>query len=143
MENRIQKALENRKKGYNCSQSVICAYCDLFGVDEKTAFMMSEGFGGGMGQMRETCGAVTAMFMLLGLKNSCGNLEMPASKASTYKLIQESAEKFKNKNSSIVCSELLGLNGQPKLRSCEGCIEDACMIFEEYLALEKKEQEIT
>ena len=133
MESRLKKAVEKHKKGYNCAQAVVCSYCDLFGVDEKTAFRISEGFGGGMGQMRETCGAVTGLFMLLGFKNSGADLEKPGSKLDTYKLVKEAAQKFINKNASIKCADLLGVGGKPKLRSCDGCIEDACAIFEEIL----------
>ncbi len=139
MESRVQKALQNKQKGYTCSQAVICAYCDLFGVDEKQAFMMSEGFGGGMGGLQLTCGAVTALFMLLGLKNSTGNLTLPDSKAQTYKLIKEAAQKFQDKNGSIECAELKGVKTGKLLRSCEGCIEDACLIFEDYIKMSEKE----
>ena len=62
MDTRVEKTLEKRKQGYNCAQSVVCAYCELFGMDESTAFRLAEGFGGGMGGMQDgTCGAVTAM----------------------------------------------------------------------------------
>lgn len=133
MSSRIQKAFENRKNGYNCAQSVICAYSDLFGVDENTSFAMSEGFGGGMGGMQETCGAVSAIFMLAGLLKSSRNISSPTTKAETYTLVRELAQKFKEKNSSLICKELKGLTGKPMLRTCEGCIEDACQIFEDYL----------
>lgn len=130
---RIEKALENHKKGYNCSQSIVCAYCDLFGVDEETAFRMSEGFGGGMGGMQDTCGAVTGMFMLAGLKGSGGHTLCGKTKAETYKTIRMLANQFKEMNSTIICRELLGTAGQPKKRSCQGCIEDASRLVEQYL----------
>ncbi len=139
MESRVEKALQNKKNGYSCSQAVVCAYCDLFGIEEKTAFMISEGFGGGMGGMQLTCGAVTALFMLLGIKNSTGNLKMPTSKASTMKLIRDAAQKFKEKNTSIECATLKGIKTGTVLRSCEGCIEDACTIFENYLDSQEKQ----
>lgn len=138
MESRVQKALQNKKNGYSCSQAVLCTYCDLFGLDEKQAFMISEGFGGGMGGMQLTCGAVTALFMLLGLKNSSANLLAPDSKAATMKLIREAAQKFKEKNSSIECAELKGIKTGTPLRSCEGCIEDACLIFEDCIKTQDK-----
>lgn len=141
MNERVQKALENHKNGYNCSQSVICAYCDLLGIDEKTAFIISEGFGGGMGGLQETCGAVTAMFMLAGMQNSCADVNAPKSKGSTYAIVRDLAKAFKDKNKSIVCKELKGLTGKPMLRTCDGCIEDACKIFEEHLNTVKKASE--
>lgn len=140
MEERIEKALENHKKGYNCSQSVVCAYCDLFGVDEETAFRMSEGFGSGMGGLQDTCGAVTAMFMLAGLKRSGGKTTCGKTKAETYRTIRHLAEEFKSMNSSIVCRDLLGRPGQPKLRSCQGCIEDASRLIEQFLLEEKSKE---
>src|SRR5574344_1068470 len=134
METRKEIALSKKAQGYNCAQSVICTYCDLFGIDEKQAFMLSEGFGGGMGGMQMTCGVVTAMFMMAGLKNSSANLSKPDSKISTYSLVKEMAQKFKDKNQSIICAELKGsITGKP-LRSCNGCVEDACEIIESYLS---------
>ncbi len=138
MESRVQKALQNRQKGYTCSQAVICAYSDLFGMDEKQTFMISEGFGGGMGGLQLTCGAVTALFMLIGLKNSTGNLNSPDSKTATYKLVKEAAQTFEQKNGSINCAELKGVKTGKMLRSCEGCIEDACLIFENYIKANEK-----
>lgn len=129
MTERVEKALENHKKGYNCAQAVVCAYCDLFDVDEKTAFKMSEAFGLGMGSMG-TCGAVSAMAVLAGMKNSDGNIDKPASKKETYRLIKEMTNEFSNKNKSISCAELKGVTSGEVLRSCDGCIEDAAKIVE-------------
>lgn len=135
MSERLNKANELHKKGYNCAQAVVCAYCDIFGIEEKTAFLLAEGFGAGMGSMQGTCGAISGLVMLLGLKNSSGTVEN-LTKASTYKLTKEAVESFKNKNGSTICAEIKGLNGQPVLRSCDGCIADACAIFEQYLNIE-------
>ncbi len=134
MENRIEKAVAFHKLGYNCSQAVICAYCDLFGIDQETAFKISEGFGGGMGGMRDgTCGAVTGLYMLAGMKNSSGDIDKRKTKAETYELVKKLADEFKEMNTSVICSDLLGVGGSPKLRSCDGCIEDACALVEKHL----------
>ena len=133
MEDRVQKALELHRQGYNCSQSVVCAYCDLFGLDEKTAFAVSEGLGAGMGTMKGPCGAATAMFLLAGAKNSDRELTAPSTKKDTYRMVKELSGAFLERNSTLVCEELKGLTGGPTLRSCDGCIEDACQIIEEYL----------
>jgi len=134
MNSRIEEAVARHKKGYNCSQAVLCTYCDLFDMDEKTAFRVAEGFGGGMGGMHGTCGAVTGMFMTLGLLNSDGNIEEPGkTKKQTYAIIRHKAEAFQEKNSSMICADLLGVSGKPKLRSCDGCIEDSARIIEEYI----------
>ena len=129
---RVAKALENHKKGYNCAQAVACAYADLFGVDEETAFKMTEGFGFGMGTMG-TCGAVSGMAALAGMKNSDGNLDAPATKKETYKLMKAMTKAFLDKNGSIICREIKGVDTGKVLRSCDGCIEDAAAIVEETL----------
>lgn len=138
MESRIEQAAERHSKGYNCAQAVFCTYCDLVGIDEETAFKMSEGFGAGMGGLQDTCGAVTGMFMVISAKNS-GGLEVAGkTKAKTYALIKKLGEEFREMNSSIMCRDLLGVNGK-KLRSCPGCIEDACKLVEKYLFNEEQE----
>ncbi len=123
---RAEKAVQLHKEGYNCAQAVFCTYCDIFGLDEKTAFKISQGFGGGMGGMRDgTCGAVSGMYMVAGLLNDGGE------KAEAYALVRKMAEDFKSMNKSTICKELMGEDGR-KLRSCDGCIEDAVKIVEKY-----------
>lgn len=136
MSERIEKAAAYHKKGYNCAQSVLCAYCDLFGLDEVTAFRISEGFGLGMGNMEGTCGALTAVDMLMGLKNSDGSLEAPKTKRETYKKVKELHEAFEVKNGSVICKELKGVDSGTPLRSCDGCIEDAARLVENILRKE-------
>ena len=99
MGERAERAgMSHAEKKYNCSQAVFCAFSDLFGMDEKTAFQLAEGFGGGMGGMQDTCGAVTAMFMVAGLLNSKGNLENAReTRPQTYALVKELAQKFREK----------------------------------------------
>jgi len=111
----------------------LCSYADVLSIDEETLFQISEGFGAGMGGMMETCGAVTAMFMALGLKNSSGDLQACDTKPQTMRLVRELAAKFKDKNGSIVCRELKGVDTGKVLRSCDGCIEDGIRILGEYL----------
>lgn len=130
--NRVDKINENHKKGYNCAQSVACAYCDLYGMDEKDAFRAIEAFGRGMGHMN-ICGAVSGMAFIAGLAKSDGNLDKPASKQESYNLIKAMIEEFTGMNGSIVCSELKGLDTGKVLRSCTGCMEDAGILLEKYL----------
>lgn len=132
MENRVEKAEQLYKKGYNCAQAVVCAYCDKFGIDEETAYRMAEGFGGGMGMM-ETCGAVTGAFMVAGMKKSAGTDEPGKTKAQTYKINRQITEEFKEKNSTIICRELKGVEDGKVKRECAGCIQDACEILEKIL----------
>lgn len=126
------KALEYHKKGYNCAQSVACAFSDRLGKDEKEVFEIMEAFGFGMGTMG-TCGAVSAMAAVVGMVESDGNLESPGTKKASYKAIKELSEKFTEKNKSIICREIKGVDSGTVLRSCSGCIEDAAEIVEEYL----------
>lgn len=135
MESRIKKTIELHDKGYNCAQAVACAYCDLVGMDEKTALCATEAFGAGMGGMQGTCGAVSGAVFLAGLKNADGIVGAPRSKGKTYQLSKEIVETFRQKNGTIVCCELKAMNpktGKPT-RSCDGCIMDAAAIAENIL----------
>lgn len=128
--NRKEQATKNHEKGYNCAQAVACAFADVVEVDEKLLFKMTEGMGLGMGCMKGTCGAVNGAVTILGLHNSTGNLDSPDSKADTYRLSKELIETFHEKNKSIICKELKGIDTKQPLRSCAGCIEDAAEILE-------------
>lgn len=132
MESRAEKAVALHDKGYNCAQAVVCTYCDLFGIDEESAYRLSEGFGLGMGLM-DVCGALSGAFMLAGLKNSAGIDQPGKTKGSTYKLNKALAKAFAEKNSSIHCKDLKGVETGKVLRSCAGCIEDACAFVEAQL----------
>lgn len=131
---KVEEALQYHKNGYNCAQAIACAYCDMFGIDEKTAFRIAEGCGLGMGAM-ETCGAVTAMALVTGMKESDGNLAAPGTRKICYSKSKKMIEKFKEKNGSIICHELKGVGTGTPLRSCGGCIKDAVVILEEELGI--------
>ena len=135
MSDRIQKALDNHNKNYNCCQSVACAYCDLLGIDEATMFKAGEAFGLGMGNMEGTCGAIAGAVLLAGFKNSSANLEKPNSKASTYKLSAAILKAFEEQNGATLCHVIKGRDTGNVLRSCSGCIEDAAQIAEDILNL--------
>lgn len=126
--NRIEKALENHKKGYNCSQSVACAFCDKAGMEEKDLFRVMEAFGLGGGDMAGTCGAVAGAQALIGLIHSSAKLEAPDSKQNSYKIAKELNAKFREMNQSTICGELKGAATGTPLRSCNGCIEDAARL---------------
>jgi C_GCAxxG_C_C family probable redox protein len=129
---RTEKALQNQKKGYNCAQAIVCTFSEMFGIDEKTAFRISECFGSGMGIM-DTCGAVSAMAAVIGMKESDGNLESPATKKICYSMMKTMVAEFKEKNGSTICREIKGIDTGTPLRSCTGCIEDAVAIIERNL----------
>ena len=135
MSTKAEQAITFHDKGYNCAQAVACSFCKEFGVDEEEMFRIAEGFGLGMGGMAATCGAVSGAVMLAGLKNSCKNLEQPASKADTYKLTREITKTFLEKNGSLTCGELKGTETGKVLRSCPDCIRDAVEIAESILEL--------
>lgn len=102
-------AKNNFLKGYNCAQAVLLAFADDFGLDEKTALMLSSSFGGGMGRLREVCGTVSGMFMVLGLAEGYSQPDDNKGKTELYENVQALAERFKQDNGSIICRELLGL----------------------------------
>lgn len=130
MGKRAEEAVKKHSSGYNCAQAVACTFADVMGMDEQDVFRLSEGFGFGMGAS-ETCGAVCAMLMVASSVSSDGNMDAPATKQKTYKLMRELQDAFREKNTSIICRELLGGKGKPKLRSCPGCVEDAAALLEE------------
>lgn len=132
MSEKVKKALDNHHKGYNCAQSVACAFAEELGMDEKELFKMMEGFGFGMGCMG-TCGAVSGMTAVAGLKESDGNLEQPASKKASYRASKKMIKAFEEKNGSVICKEIKGVDTGKVLRSCDGCVEDAAEIVEKYL----------
>lgn len=135
-EERKRIAIESRKRGYSCSQAVLCAFKDRYDIDESTLLKISEGFGGGISGTKNTCGAVTATVILAGLENADGNVEKVSSKQDTYKIGSGFMNAFEEKNGSVVCRELKGLDGGEMLRSCNGCIEDAIEIVSKYIGEE-------
>lgn len=137
MTERYDKVMEKHQKGYNCAQAVACAYSDLFGVEEKEAFRATECFGRGMATMG-TCGAVSAMAYLVGLKVSDADLEHPKTKLDCYNTLKPMAEEFIAKNQSTECRTLKGVDTGVVLRSCPGCMQDAAEIIEKHLLQEKK-----
>ena len=139
-----EKELRSRKlfrEGRNCAQSVFCAFCEDYGMDFETGLKLSSSFGGGMGRLREVCGAVSAMFMIAGIKYGYISKDNLDEKANHYKLIQELAQKFKDENGSIICRELLGEEADGyvpqkrdekyyQTRPCEECIASAARIID-------------
>ena len=130
---KVQKALINHHKKYNCAQAVACAFAEDLGKSEQEVFEIMEGFGLGMGCMT-TCGAVSAMAAVAGMKESDGNLETPGSKKTSYKVAKAMIKEFEDKNGSIICRQIKGVDTKKVLRSCDGCVMDAAAIVEKYLA---------
>ena len=107
MSAKSEQAVERFGKGFNCSQAVLSSYSEQFGLDCEKAFKVATGFGGGM-RMGDTCGAVTGAFMVLGLKYGNTTAEDKKAKAKTYKKVEEYTKRFKARNDSVMCRELLG-----------------------------------
>lgn len=146
MSDRGDKAKALFYEGYNCSQAVFCAFEDMTGLDRETAARLVCSFGGGMGRLREVCGAVSGALTVLGAVAGYSDPKDPAAKKEHYALVQEFARRFREKHGSIVCRELLsGLNvsvgGAPeartdefyKKRPCAELIADAADIADELL----------
>lgn len=142
-----EKARNYFLEGFNCSQSVFCAFADRFGIDEETAKKISAGLGGGVGRMREVCGAVSASAMVLGSVCAATDGDDSESKMKNYELVREFSERFLEKHTSVVCREMLKLGvkmentAKPddrtddyyKGRPCLRVVEDAAEILEEML----------
>ena len=94
-------------QGYNCAQSVICAFNNLTGLEQDTAAKLGSSFGGGLGRMREVCGAVSGAAMVLGILRGYTAPEDSQAKRDHYHLVQALANTFRERNGSIVCRELL------------------------------------
>lgn len=105
-----EKAQSLFESGYNCAQAVFGAFAEDLGLNFETAMMISSPFGGGMGRLREVCGTVSGMNMVLGMKYGYNDPKANETKKALYKDVQNLADQFKADNGSIICRELLGLN---------------------------------
>lgn len=145
---RPERAYENFKSGYNCCQSIAVAYADLLGLSPQMAARLSSGFGGGMGRLREVCGAVSGMVFVASALKGYSDPKDNAQKKELYALIQKLAGAFERENGSIVCRELLGLSvkkedptpserteGYYKKRPCAELVRMAAEILERELLL--------
>lgn len=141
-----QKAMRLFKEGYNCAQAVFLAFEDKYDIERKTALMLSSSFGGGMGRLREVCGAVSGMFMVAGTLYGYDSSDDFETKSQHYERIQALANDFSSANGSIICRELLGLgqgkdNPTPEKRSeayykkrpCGELVGIAAAIMEAYI----------
>lgn len=138
---RVSRAINLFENGYNCSQAVFMAYADVYGIEEKLAAGISTSFGGGMGRMREVCGALSGACMLLGLEYPHNDPTNKTSKDTNYKVVQRVAEAFKADMGSYICADLLTLKREPQspesaertqkyydLRPCTRCVAVAADI---------------
>lgn len=147
----------NFRRGYNCTQSVVLTFADVYGLSEDLALRVSASFGAGMGRMRMTCGAVSGMFLLAGLENGSVVAGDLVGRGKNYETVRELADKFKAETGSIICAELLGLNSTQmkeegampsartteyyRKRPCPKMVGLACRIYAEFLNARVKEAE--
>lgn len=141
IEARVEKARALFQEGYNCAQAVFLTYSDMFGMDTALAAQLAASFGGGMGRMREVCGTVSGMAMIAGLMEPANDPKDKEAKARNYALVREFADAFRQKNGSIICRELLGLDKKegnasvaPRKRPCVEFVATAARIVGEKLA---------
>ena len=159
---RVERAVELFKEGYNCSQAVCAAFADIYGLTFEQALKVSASFGGGIGRMRMVCGAASGRFLLAGLEGGSTDPKDADAKGANYKVVQELAAEFAKRNGSLICGELLGLvkrgegsdniaacanatnavlNPNPEARTeeyyrkrpCSKMVEEGATIFAEYL----------
>lgn len=150
LDERVSRAVENFMAGYGCCQSVVAAFADLYGLDDVMAKRLAAGFGGGVGRLRMMCGAVSGIVMLVGL--DCGQTvgSDREGKSACYKVVQQLLARSKAENGSLICAEILGLQGHEKAQSsyeasprtaeyyktrpCAAKVESAARIFADYLS---------
>ena len=141
-----KKAMDLFKEGYNCSQAVFLAFEDKLHIDRNVALKLSSSLGGGMGRLREVCGAVSGMFLVAGVLNGYDDPKDYDKKTEHYARIQHLAKEFEALNGSIVCRELLGLGKEKegpapdkrtdeyyKKRPCAELVGMAAAIMEQYI----------
>lgn len=145
-----EKALRYFTDGANCAQAVVMAYAEDLGMDEKTAARLASSFGGGIGRLREVCGAVSGMMMVYGFLRGYDDLKDPDLKKAHYANVQALANKFREENGSIVCRELLALHENEQndptptprdakffhSRPCMGFVQCAARLLDEALIKE-------
>lgn len=145
MGKRAEKAKELFETGYNCAQSVATAFSDLIPLDETLLLRAASPFGGGVGRLREVCGAVSGMVLVAGFLYGYDDPSEKGVKAEHYAVVRELCEQFRTRHGSIICKDILGGNpqvgGDPSERTpafygtrpCLRCVFDAAEILENYV----------
>ena len=142
--NHIDAAVQAFLEGYNCAQAVAVAFSDVTGLDKDLSARLASPFGGGMGRMREVCGAVSGMLLVVGILYGYDDPKATTAKRELYTQVQEMAGAFRAENGSIICRDLLKNpsdhpNPSPRTaeyyqtRPCVRMVETAARILEEYI----------
>jgi len=145
MKSNEEKAIESFQSGLNCAQAVVSSFSEKMGFDKNLAVSLSGGFGGGMGRLQETCGAVTGAFMVLGIYNSQKFTDIAERRERTNSMVQQLSHEFKKLHGFTDCRTLLNCDlrteeGQQIHKEknnskiiCEKCIVDAVRILEKMI----------
>ncbi len=145
---KVEQAMANFAAGYNCCQAVLLAFSDFTGLETELASTIAAPLGGGMGRLREVCGAVSGMFLVSGfLTDGASDIANREAKKQCYATVQGLASEFRASNGSIICRELLSSDvvsdksSVPaertaeyyKKRPCKELVGDAARIVAEYI----------
>lgn len=128
---RKEKAMELHKSKYNCAQSIACSFCEEMGADPVQTFKQAEALGFGMGCMG-TCGVLTGMALVVGMKMSDGDLNDPKTKKECYKMMSALTKEFNEKYGSSICAELKSAENR---KSCDELIAYGVELLDKHLGL--------
>ena len=142
--NHIDLAVAAFLEGYNCAQAVAVAFSDLTGLDKDLSARLASPFGGGMGRMREVCGAVSGMLLVAGILYGYDDPKATTAKRELYAQVQTMAGQFRKEMGSIICRDLLknppaDPNPSPRTpeyyhsRPCARMVEAAARILDNYI----------
>jgi len=130
---RAMEAKNQFEKGFSCAPAVLSAYSEQLGLEKALALKIACGFGGGIGRMGRTCGAITGVVMVIGLKRGQASLADEESRQETHKLARKFIDKFTALHGSIECRELIGYDlsdaGEHELAKESGVFQNKCPIF--------------
>ena len=118
-------AEKKRCNSHNCAQAILHTYADVAGISEEAAMNIAGAFGGGMGCMEGTCGALVGAGLVLGLANK--------DKVKSMKQMRQVMTKFQERNGATQCKLLKGVGTKVMLRECPDCVADAAEFLEEEL----------
>ena len=146
---RVQKAVQLFNSNFNCSQAVLAAFADDFGMDEAAALKVGSGFGGGIGCSGGTCGALTGAVMALGLCCGTADPSDKTTKTEVYRKVRRLTEEYKLRTGSTICRELMGfdmstaagekMSKQPgAFDRCDDFVRIAAEILEEMLNMQER-----
>jgi C_GCAxxG_C_C family probable redox protein len=142
---KIEAAVSDFRSGFNCSQAILSTYGGDFGLERETALKAAAAFGAGMGRLGEVCGAVTGALVVIGLKYGHTEAKDRETKEKTYDRARDFAGRFRSRNGSLLCRELLGCDlataeGMEKARQaglftelCPRLVRAAAEILEDVL----------